>query len=194
MPKRTTDYRSLLLEDLKDPEEAAQYLTAALRDSEEMFLLALRDVAEPHQMANVAGKVGVSRESLYRMLARSGNPTYHNFFGILKALDVAFDRIQVRGAVQAQPPPSPHRRRSRRGNPDVKIRSTGYNTQSPDESSAILPVFGGGPVNEVNASLSEFYPNAGGLFQANFIGTGSLNPSSSREGMQQVGQQQSAAA
>jgi hypothetical protein len=31
MPKRTTDYRSALLDDLKDPQEAAHHLNAARR-------------------------------------------------------------------------------------------------------------------------------------------------------------------
>ncbi len=95
MPKRTTDYRSALLDDLKDPQEAAHYLNAALRDSEEAFLIALRDVAEARQMAKIAATVGVSRESLYRMLSASGNPTYRNFFGILKALGVEFGNVRA---------------------------------------------------------------------------------------------------
>jgi probable addiction module antidote protein len=97
MPKRTADYRTALLEDLKDPREAADYLNAALRDSEEAFLVALRDVAEARQMAKIAETVGVSRESLYRMLSASGNPTYRNFFGILKALGVEFRNVQATG-------------------------------------------------------------------------------------------------
>ena len=83
MPKRTSSYHTSLIEDLKDPAEAANYLNAALSDSEEMFLLALRDVAESRQMARVAADVGVSRESLYHMLTVSGNPTYKTFCGIL---------------------------------------------------------------------------------------------------------------
>ena len=94
MPKRTSSYHKSLHEDLKDPVEAANYLNAALLDSEEMFLAALRDVAESRQMARVAADVGVSRESLYRMLAVSGNPTYRNFLGILRALGVEFASLR----------------------------------------------------------------------------------------------------
>jgi probable addiction module antidote protein len=86
MPKQTTPYRAALLEDLKDPAEAAHYLNAALDDSEAMFLTALRDVAEARQMAKVAEQAGVSRESLYRMLKSTGNPTYRNLAGVVKAL------------------------------------------------------------------------------------------------------------
>jgi probable addiction module antidote protein len=90
MPKRTTEYRATLLEDLADPKEASAYLNAARDDSPEMLLTALRDVAEAHQMAKVAETAGVSRESLYRMLASGGNPTYRNFVGILKAMGLEF--------------------------------------------------------------------------------------------------------
>ncbi len=102
MPKRTTDYRPALLEDLKDPAEAAHYLNAALQESEEMFLVALRDVAEARQMAKVAHSAGVSRESIYRMLSPSGNPTYKNLIGILKAIDIEFSEVRSRSARQVR--------------------------------------------------------------------------------------------
>ena len=86
MPKRTTPFRDDLLADLADPQEAASYLNAALEDSEEMFLVALRDVAEARQMAKVAEDAGIARESIYRMLAASGNPTYSSLLGILHAV------------------------------------------------------------------------------------------------------------
>jgi probable addiction module antidote protein len=86
MPKRTTDFREDLLADLADPQEAVHYLNAALEDSERMALVALRDVAEARQMARVAEEAGVAREALYRMLSRSGNPTFDSFMGILSAL------------------------------------------------------------------------------------------------------------
>lgn len=97
MPKRTTDYRSALLEDLRDPLEAAHYLNAALEDSAEMLLAALRDVAEARQMAKVAEEAGVSRESLYRMLTSSGNPTYRNFLNILQAAGLELAGVRPAG-------------------------------------------------------------------------------------------------
>jgi probable addiction module antidote protein len=71
---------------LADPQEAAAYLNAALEDSEEMFRVALRDVAEARQMAKVAENAGVARESVYRMLTAKGNPTYTSLIGILHAV------------------------------------------------------------------------------------------------------------
>jgi len=44
---RTKSYKTDLLESFKDPQEAAEYLNAALADGDpDVFLLALRDVAE----------------------------------------------------------------------------------------------------------------------------------------------------
>lgn len=86
MPKRFTDYRAGFLEELKDEQIASHYLNAALEDSDEMFLKALRNVAEARQMAKVAEEAHISRESIYRMLTETGNPTFASLFGILKAI------------------------------------------------------------------------------------------------------------
>jgi probable addiction module antidote protein len=86
MPKRTSDYHDGLLEELRDPRMAAHYLNAAYEDSPEMFLKALRNVAEARQMSSVARGAGISRESIYRMLSESGNPTYSSLLGILKSV------------------------------------------------------------------------------------------------------------
>jgi probable addiction module antidote protein len=104
MPKRTSDYRAKLLEDLADPKEAAAYLNAARTDSPEMLLTAMRDVAEAHQMAKVAATAGVSRESLYRMLTADGNPTYRNFVGILGAMGLDFT-LGPTGSESGEPEP-----------------------------------------------------------------------------------------
>ncbi len=90
MPKRTGDYREGLLKSLLDPNEAAQYVNAALEDSDQMFLVALRDVAEARQMAKVASEAGLSREAIYRTLSETGNPRYKSLRGILRALGLRF--------------------------------------------------------------------------------------------------------
>jgi probable addiction module antidote protein len=86
MPKRTRDYREGLLQSLLDPSTAAHYANAALEDSYEMLLIALRDIAEARQMTKVASEAGISRESIYRILSDTGNPRFNNLIGILKAV------------------------------------------------------------------------------------------------------------
>ena len=54
---KTENYDAFLLEELRDPELAAEYLTAAIEDgSTELFLIALRNVAEAHGgVSQIAG-------------------------------------------------------------------------------------------------------------------------------------------
>lgn len=86
MPKRSRDYRSWLLNQLRDPRVAASYLTAGSGDSPEMFLTALRNVAESHRMSKIAEEAGVSRESLYRTLSEEGNPRFDTLTSVLRVL------------------------------------------------------------------------------------------------------------
>lgn len=80
-------YEDILLEDLKDPTEAAAYLEAALEDNDpSVFLLALRQVAQAQGMANVARKAHVGRESLYKALSENGNPELRTINRLLHAM------------------------------------------------------------------------------------------------------------
>ena len=90
MPKptvRTEEYRASLLDSLKDPDEAAHYLNACLEDDDEhVFLLALRDVADAHGGVRALSRnAHLNRESLYRMLSKSGNPSLDSLAAVLKA-------------------------------------------------------------------------------------------------------------
>ena len=86
MPTRTKSYGAWLQEKLVDPATAANYLNAAMNESREMFLVALRKVSEANRMAVVAEKANISRESLYRTLSEKGNPELSTLSGVLKAL------------------------------------------------------------------------------------------------------------
>ena len=87
MNKASRPYKESLLEDLKDPNEAAEYLTAAIEDdSPDIFLLALRDVAEAHGMKRLAEDAQLNRESMYRMLSDQGNPQLSSLTAILHQL------------------------------------------------------------------------------------------------------------
>lgn len=80
-------YDEVLLEDLKDPAEAAAYLEAALEDADSsVFLLALRQVAQAQGMANVARKAHLGRESLYKTLSENGNPELRTINRLLHAM------------------------------------------------------------------------------------------------------------
>jgi len=78
------------LEALKDPNEAAEYLNAALEDGEpEVFLLALRDVVDSYGgMGKLAASTSLNRENLYRMLSTKGNPEFFSLSTILSAVGI----------------------------------------------------------------------------------------------------------
>jgi probable addiction module antidote protein len=105
MPKRTASYRDGLLESLIDPQEASYYLQAALCDSNEAFLVALRDVAEARQMSKVAKDAGIAREALYRMLSECGNPTLNNFSAILRSVGLRFEVVPLSTQSEPDAPP-----------------------------------------------------------------------------------------
>jgi probable addiction module antidote protein len=85
---RSRPYTTGLNERLKDPNHAAAYLNATKNESAEVFLLALRDVAEAHKISKVAAAAGVNRETLYRTLSPRGNPTLATLDSILSAVGV----------------------------------------------------------------------------------------------------------
>ena len=87
MNEMTARYEDTLKILLADPDEAAAYLNAALDDGDqEVFLLALRDVAEARGMTNVARATRLNRESLYKMLSARGNPQLTSLSALLQSL------------------------------------------------------------------------------------------------------------
>ena len=89
MPKLTKSYQESLLQALQNPQEAAEYLTAALEDGDSaVFLLALRNVADAQCMKTVASKAQLNRENLYRMLSEQGNPQLGSLTALLDALNL----------------------------------------------------------------------------------------------------------
>jgi probable addiction module antidote protein len=98
---RNLEYKSDLLDDLRtDKEYAALYLSEAIRDSNEAFLVALRDVVEASLgMAGVATAAEVNRESLYRSLSKGGNPRLSTFVSVLRALGL---RLKVEPAQEIE--------------------------------------------------------------------------------------------
>jgi probable addiction module antidote protein len=93
MLNRTRDHQSWLIEKLANPRRAANYLNTALEDSPQMFLEAVRDVAQARQMTRVAKNAGVTRESLYKATSPTGNPTFETFVAVLTAMDLTFEVV-----------------------------------------------------------------------------------------------------
>jgi len=85
---KSKSYQISLLEALKDPLEAVEYLNAALEEGEPaVFLLALRDVVDSYGgMGKLAASTALNRENLYRMLSTKGNPEFFSLRTVLKAV------------------------------------------------------------------------------------------------------------
>lgn len=88
MARKTGDYHAEHIQWLKDPENAAGYLNAAMEEGDkDALLLALRNIAEAEGgMAAVAERAHLKRESLYRMLSTRGNPALSNLLSILHGM------------------------------------------------------------------------------------------------------------
>lgn len=88
--KASISHDEAMVKELREnPEFAAEYLKAALEDSEEpeVLLIALRRVAEARGgVAKVAKAAGVERESLYRALSSRGNPRWSTLVAVTKAM------------------------------------------------------------------------------------------------------------
>ena len=85
---RSRSYRENLLKSLSDPEEAREYLNAALEDENpEIFLLALKDIVDANSsMSKLAQATNRNRESLYKTLSEKGNPQLNSIRSILSNL------------------------------------------------------------------------------------------------------------
>jgi len=94
--KSTKDHQKSLLETLKDPKEAAEYLNAALEEGDnELFLLALKNVVKAYGVTNIARKAHLNRENLYKMLSEKGNPELASLWSILNSigLKISIDTV-----------------------------------------------------------------------------------------------------
>ena len=85
---RLKNYKAGLLKRLVDPEYAAEYLAQVLAEKDNAaFLIALKDVVEAGGgVGRLAGRVGLKRPSLYKILSKQGNPTLETLQEILKPL------------------------------------------------------------------------------------------------------------
>ena len=85
----TRSVRATHNELLRDPEIAAEYLSAALEDADAaVILMALRNVAEAQEdgISGLATRSELGRESMYKMLSKSGNPKLSSFTKVIQGL------------------------------------------------------------------------------------------------------------
>lgn len=72
---------------LETEEDIAAYLNAAIEEGDPALLqAALGDIAKARGMSSIAREAGVSRESLYKSLSASGNPSFQTISKVSRAL------------------------------------------------------------------------------------------------------------
>jgi len=92
MAKKSVDFKSFLLQELKDPNLAVAYLNEHFQyrgpDRRKHLLLGIKNVVEAQGFTALSRQSGISRRTLYQAFSEKGNPT----IGTLLAL---FDTIGV---------------------------------------------------------------------------------------------------
>jgi probable addiction module antidote protein len=88
MTKQLTVWDSAEL--LRDEEDAAAYLNAALEDGDaEQLIVALGDIARARGMTQVARDAGVTRDGLYKALSVTGNPAFTTIVRVMNSLGLS---------------------------------------------------------------------------------------------------------
>jgi probable addiction module antidote protein len=106
MSKKTRPFRSFLIDQLRDsPSFQMEYLKESLlknSDEPELIIRALRDIAEARGFESFAEEAGLSRKSLYKILAkektsstRPGTRSDIRFETILKLISALGLRLSV---------------------------------------------------------------------------------------------------
>ncbi len=84
---RDVSFDDYMVQAMKDPAEAAVYIEAVIGlDDPAALLMALRQVAKAHGMAEVARRAGVGDKTLFKALSASGNPTLSTVQKVLAAV------------------------------------------------------------------------------------------------------------
>ncbi|MBX9620655.1 MAG: putative addiction module antidote protein [Alphaproteobacteria bacterium] len=87
--RKTIKYTDYLKESLRDSNEAAEYLNAALETGDlPLFTLALKDVVDAlgGGVTQTSHRSHLNRESLYRMLSKKGNPRLTSLHSVIDSL------------------------------------------------------------------------------------------------------------
>lgn len=95
---RDKSYADSIGQALTDPVEAAAYLDAVMAlDDPAALLVALRQVAKAHGMAEVARRAEVGDKTLFKALSGSGNPTLATITKVLQAVGLRLSVTTVAG-------------------------------------------------------------------------------------------------
>ncbi|MEI8348345.1 MAG: addiction module antidote protein [Pseudomonadota bacterium] len=90
MKKKLDGLGKIMIEHLKDPEFAVEFLRESWEyqgpEKLELLLQALHRISLARGMTKVARKAGVSRRNLYKMFSEKGNPSARTLLVVMDAL------------------------------------------------------------------------------------------------------------
>lgn len=82
-----TKFQKDLQKKLLNADFAAEYLAAAIAENDEEFLTdALAKVIKAHGAVHVADETGITRQAIYKMFSKEGNPSFKNINKLLDAV------------------------------------------------------------------------------------------------------------
>jgi probable addiction module antidote protein len=97
---RDVSYDDWLIPLLKNPAEAAVYIEAVMEfDEPATLLVALRQVAKAHGMAEIARRADVGDKTLFKALSESGNPTLDTVHKVLHAVGLRLSVVPLAAPV-----------------------------------------------------------------------------------------------
>jgi probable addiction module antidote protein len=100
--KYGASFEDHLLTQLRDPEFAAEYIMAAIRENDIKFLpIALGDVAKAFGITKLAGKSGVHRRTLYKVFEKNSNPSFELVTKIANQLGLQLQIVPKRKSKKA---------------------------------------------------------------------------------------------
>lgn len=92
---KAADYEPILIENLKDPEYAAEFINNALEDymidgDVNSFNLALKYLLKAQNITQIANDIKISRQQIHRIVAGSSKPTFDLLTTLFKTLGYQF--------------------------------------------------------------------------------------------------------
>ena len=97
-PLRYGDFHEYVRRAIRDPEDAAEYLSAAAEDGDNaVFLLALKDVLALHgSLSALSRKTGLSRANLHEMLRGKSSPRLDTLTKVLSTAGLGMRIVALR--------------------------------------------------------------------------------------------------
>ena len=86
------DFKKNLLKRLKNSDYAVEYIKSAIEENDLDFLhVAIGDVVKAHGVSNISEITGITRQAIYHMISKDGNPSLRNINNILDALGLEIE-------------------------------------------------------------------------------------------------------